>query len=131
MGLFKKKTAEEEEFEFLTNDLLIVFNQDKKTSDVAHVSEVTDEAVLVDGKYKVPIEDCEITTGKDGRNFFYRAPAQSITETERLARLEMSTVIKQMTSYQEPNVPNGLDAMKIMLVGVIVVALIIVGVVAA
>lgn len=131
MGLFKKKTAEEEEFEFLTNDLLIVFNQDKKTSDVAHVSEVTDEAVLVDGKYKVPIEDCEITTGKDGRNFFYRAPAQSITETERLARLEMSTVIKQMTAYQEPNVPNGLDGMKIMLVGVIVVALIIVGVVAA
>ena len=130
MSLFKKKN-EEEDFEFLTNDLLIVFNQDKKTSDVAHVSEVTEDAVIVEGKYKVPIEDCEITTGKDGRNFFYRAPAKSITETERLARLEMNTVLTQMTAYREPHIPNGLDGMKIMLVAVIVIALIIVGVVAA
>lgn len=130
MGIFNKK-KEENEFEFATNDLLIVFNNDKKTSDINYVTEVTEDAVRVDGKYAVPIEDCEITTGKDGRNFFFRAPAQYITETQRLAKLEINTVLKQMTAYREPVIPNGLDGMKIMLVGVILVAFIVVAIVGA
>lgn len=129
MNFFKKK--EESEFEFVTNDLLIVFNHDKRTSDINLVTEVTEDAVKVEGKYNVPIEDCEITTGKDGRNFFFRAPAEYAAETQRLAKLEMNTVLMQMTAYREPVIPNGLDGMKIMLAGIVVVALIIVGVVAA
>lgn len=130
MGLLKKKN-DETEFEFVTNDLLIVFNDEKRTSDISLVSEITEEAVRVDGKYLVPIEDCDITTGKDGRNFFYRAPNQSITETQRLAQLEMNTVMKQMTAYRDPIIPTGLDAMKIMLIAIVIVSLIVVAIVAA
>lgn len=129
LGLMKKKEVENE-FDILTNDLLIVFNHDKRTSDINMISEVTADSVKVDGKYVVPIDDCEITTGRDGRNFFYRAPAESVTETQNLAQLEMNTVMRQMTAYREPILPASMDWTKALLFAIIVLALIIVAVVA-
>ncbi|WP_117161272.1 hypothetical protein [Paraliobacillus sp. X-1268] len=126
LGLGKKK-SEENEYNFSTNDLLIVFNHEKRTSDINLVTEVTDNAVKVDGLYNVPLEDCEITTGKDGRNFFYRAPTQSIVETERLAKLEMNTVLEQITSYKPPILPSSLDWTKGLLIGLIFIALVVLG----
>ncbi|AIF45732.1 hypothetical protein [Virgibacillus sp. SK37] len=130
MGLLRKK-ENDSEFSFETNDLLIVFNENNRTSDINFVSEVTEEAVTVDGLYKVPLGDCEITTGKDGRNFFYRAPAQSITETERLAQLEQSMVLNQITNYQPPVMPNSIDWVKGLLIGLIFIAFIVLAVIAA
>lgn len=109
MSLFNKKKSDEDEFHFETNDLLIVFDQDNKTSDIKRVTSVIDGAVKVAGYYSVPLLDCEITTGAEGRNYFYRAPSQSIMETERLALLEESMVLHQITAYKPPIAPNAID----------------------
>src|SRR5690625_2914401 len=122
MALFQRK--ETDEFSMETNDLLIVFDNDKKTSDIKHVTEVTGEAVISAGYYKVPLEDCEITVGSDGRNFFYRAPSNSVMETQRLAQLELSTVLSQITAYQEPIPPTSIDWTKGLLFGLIFFAFI-------
>ena len=125
---FNGKRDDEDEFEFETSDLLIVFDDENRTSDINRVTAVSDGAVIVAGHYKVPIGDCEITTGREGRNFFYRAPSQSIKETERLAKLEMSMVLEQVTAYRQPVPNNGLDATKIVLFGLIFVAFVVLGI---
>lgn len=102
----------EDDFIVDTTDILIVFDNDKKTSDINTVTAVTDDSVIVSGMYKVPLEDCEITVGRDGRNFFYRAPSRSVVETERLAQLEMNTVLRQITAYQPPVLPSSIDWVK-------------------
>ena len=130
MKLFTRKKDENNEYSFETNDLLIVFDMDNRTSDINPVTEITEEAVTVDGMYKVPLADCEITTGRDGRNFFYRAPHESIKETERLAALEQSMVLSQITSYEPPIPPNSIDWTKGLLFGLVFIAFIIIAVVA-
>lgn len=111
MGIFNKK-QDDEEYNFETDDLLIVFDDETKTSDIRNVTAVEGNSVIVAGFYKVPLEDCEITTGKVGRNFFYRAPSKSIVETTRLAKLEMDMVLSQITAYKPPIPPTSMDWMK-------------------
>lgn len=130
MKLFSRKRDEENEYSFETNDLLIVFDMDNRTSDINHITHITEESVTVEGLYKVPLADCEITTGRDGRNFFYRAPHESIKETERLAALEQSMVLTQITSYEPPIPPNSIDWTKGLLFGLVFIAFIIIAVVA-
>lgn len=125
MNLFKRKNNDEYMFE--TTDLLIVFDDESKTSDINRVTAVEEDSVIVAGMYKVPLADCEITTGKEGRNFFYRAPSQSIRETERLARLEMNMVLEQITAYKPPIPPTSMDWTKGLLFGLVFVAFIVVG----
>lgn len=119
----KKNEVEE------TNDILIVFDDENKTSSIAHVTNITDDCINT-GQYKVPLADCEITTGQAGRNFFYRAPSQSIRETERLAQLERNMVLSQITAYRPPELPGGFDWTKGLLFGLLVIAFIIIAVVA-
>nr|WP_160155755.1 hypothetical protein [Geobacillus sp. TFV-3] len=125
MMMLKKK--EKDEFFLGTNDILIVFDDEQKTSDIQRIDEIRDGAVYVTGKYKVPIHDCEITTGQEGRHFFYRAPSRSVQETQRLAELEKCIVLRQITSYRPPE-PNQLDMTKILLFGLVFFAFIIVGI---
>lgn len=127
MGLLNKK-KNEEDYTFETTDILIIFDEEKKTSDINRVSAIEEDAVIVNGMYKVPLADCEITTGKEGRNFFYRAPSQSIRETERLARLEMNMVLEQITAYRPPMLPTSMDWMKGLLIGLLFVAFIVMGI---
>ncbi|MGD6940951.1 hypothetical protein ACQCT6_02785 [Cytobacillus gottheilii] len=128
VSLFRRKKEEDDEYIFETSDLLIVFDDEKKISDINRVTAVNEDAVIVAGLYKVPLEDCEITTGKEGRNFFYRAPSKSITETQRLAQLEISTVLEQVTAYRPPVPTNNLDGTKIFLFALIFVAFIVLGI---
>jgi hypothetical protein len=123
MGLLNKRKTEDE-FNFETTDLLIVFDDEKRTSDIKRVTSVMDGAVTVAGYYKIPLHDCEITTGADGRNFFYRAPSQSIMETERLAELEESMVLSQITAYKPPIPPSAIDWTKGLLFGLVFVCVI-------
>jgi len=118
MGLFNHR-KDDEEYIFETTDILIVFDNDKKTSDIKTVTQVTEDSVIVAGFYKVPLEDCEITTGKEGRNFFYRAPSQSVLETGRLAQLEMNMVLEQITAYKPPMLPTSMDWTKGLMFGAI------------
>lgn len=126
LNLFNKRKQQEEEdyFSFETDDLLIVFDEEKKTSDIRNITALSEESVTVAGYYKVPLEDCVITTGQLGRNFFYRAPSQSIKETERLAKLEQSMVLTQITAYKPPVLPNAMDWTKGLLFFMLVVSLI-------
>lgn len=121
MGLFNKE-KEQSEYEFETTDLLIVFDNDNRTSDIQEVTSIDKEKVTVEGMYNVPLADCDVTVGKDGRNFFYRAPQQSIKEVERLAQLEHNIVLSQITSYREPELPSATDLTKILLMGLIALA---------
>ncbi|WP_018931350.1 hypothetical protein [Gracilibacillus lacisalsi] len=129
MALLNRKKTEDE-FNLETDDLLIVFDNEKKTSDIKHVTDITDDSVICMGYYKVPLSDCEITVGEMGRNFFYRAPSRSVEETERLAQLEMNTVLSQITAYQPPALPSSLDWTKGILFALIFIAFIIIAVVA-
>jgi hypothetical protein len=118
MGIFNKKN-DNDEYIFETTDILIVFDDEKKTSDIKTITQVTEDSVIVAGFYKVPLLDCEITTGKEGRNFFYRAPSQSIRETGRLAELEMNMVLEQITAYSPPVPPTSMDWTKGLMFGTI------------
>lgn len=124
-GLLKRK--DDDDFTFETSDLLIIFDDEKRTSDVMRVTGITADSVMVEGYYKVPLEDCEITNGKEGRNFFYRAPSQSIKETERLARLEESMVLSQITAYRPPVPPTSMDWTKGLLFALVFIAFIVLG----
>ncbi|OIJ22055.1 hypothetical protein BKP45_05095 [Anaerobacillus alkalidiazotrophicus] len=110
-----------------TNDVLIVFDDEKKTSDIQRINEIRDNSLYVHGHYNIPIEDTEITNSEEGRNFFYRAPSQSITETRRLAQLEKSIVLRHITEYKQPQDENGTDITKMLLIGAIIVAFIMFG----
>lgn len=127
-GLLKKRKQEEDEFFFETSDILIVFDDENRTSDIQRVSEIREGTIYVTAKYAVPLEDCEITTGTEGRNFFYRAPSQSVLETTRLAALEQSMVLNQITAYRPPVPPAAMDWTKGLLFGLIFLAFIIIGI---
>jgi hypothetical protein len=123
--MFKKK--KDDEFYPETSDILIVFDDENKTSDIRRIDEIREGTIYVTGKYAIPLEDCEITTGQEGRNFFYRAPSQSILETIRLAHLEQSIVLNQITAYRQPVPPAAMDWTKGMLFGLVFVAFIVMG----
>lgn len=124
--MFPRRNKRRDEVMADTKDVLIVFDHDKKISDINRVDEVDAEKVVVYGKYVVPIADCEITTGGEGRHFFYRAPSRSVQETNRLAQLERSLVLSQITQYKKPQ-EQQTDITKILLIGVICVAFLMFG----
>ncbi|MFO1442681.1 hypothetical protein KDN24_05570 [Bacillus sp. Bva_UNVM-123] len=126
MRFFRKK--DDEEFFPETNDLLIIFDDENKTSEIHRISEIREGTLYVTSKHAVPIGDCEITNSIEGRNFFYRAPEQSIKETERLAALEHSIVLNQITAYRPPVPPAAMDWTKGLLFGLIFLAFIIIGI---
>lgn len=128
MGLFNKKKKQDDDFYTETDDLLVVFDNDKKTGVIERISEVREGSVFVTGKHAVPLEDLEIVNGVEGRIFFYRAPTHSIIETQRLAALERSIVLQHITAYKPPADPNAIDLTKMALMGLILVAFIVIGV---
>jgi|SRR5690625_1981735 len=131
MNIFnRKKTDEADEYVIETDDRLIVFDSDNRTSDINFVTKITSDSIIVDGLYVVPIKDCEVTTGRNGRNFFYRAPQESITETQRLAQLEKNMILSQITAYTPPVLPNSIDWVKGLLFGMLFIAMIIIAIVA-
>jgi hypothetical protein len=127
MGLLKRDKKAEEFFPE-TEDVLIVFDDEQKTSDIQRISEIKEGTLYVTGRYAIPVLDCEITTGAEGRTFFYRAPSQSITETHRLAELERNMVLNQITAYKQPIPPTSMDWTKGLLFALIFVAFVVMGI---
>lgn len=115
----KKKKQEDEEFFAETDDVIVVFDNDNRTSVIERVSEIREGVIYVTGKHAVPFEDVEITNGVEGRIFFYRAPQESVAETRRLAALEQSMVLSQITAYKPPVAPNEMDWTKALLFGLV------------
>ena len=103
MGLFNKK---EDEFNTQLEDRLVVIDIEQRTSDIVHLDEITDEHVMATGRYVIPREDCTVTTSPEGRVWIVKAETKIITELARIARLEQSTVLKQLTNYRPPETVN-------------------------
>lgn len=109
--IFGKSNEKEVDF-FETNDMLVIFDAEKNTSDIVKVTDLTEDSVIAAGRYVVARLDCEVTTGPEGRIFFYKAPTRSIQETERLASLEFNMVLNHITAYKPPVPPAQMDWVK-------------------
>ncbi|UYX52408.1 hypothetical protein M3Y14_29095 [Bacillus thuringiensis] len=127
LSKFSRQKMREEDFEPRTNDVLIVFDDEKKTSDIKRINVIEEDKLMVIGEYVIPIEDCTITNSATGRNFFYRAPTQSIMETKRLAQLEQSLVLTKITNFRPKPPESNLNVMNIVLSIIILVAFIVFG----
>ena len=104
MGLFSKK--QEDEFNVLLDDRLVVIDTDQRTSEIVYLDEIIDTHVQATGRYVVPKEECEVTTSPEGRVWIVKANTHIITELQRLAKLEQSIVLRQLTNYKPPVVEN-------------------------
>jgi len=122
--MFGKK--KKDEFNFYTNDLIIIFDHDNKTSTIEQINYIKDDTIYVTGKHAIPLNDCTVTNSEGGRNFFLRAPSNYITETKRLAQLEKNMVLTQITSYKPPVLPSSMDWTKALLFALVFVAFIVV-----
>lgn len=127
LSFIKKKKPEDEEFFAETDDLIVIFDDDNKTSVIERISYIKDGNIFVTGKHAVPMEDAVLTNGVEGRIFFYKAPEQSVSETRRLAQLEQSMVLNQITAYKPPAPPNSMDWTKALLFGLVFVAFVVMG----
>lgn len=98
--MFGRKKVDE--FDMTLDDRLVVIDMDQRTSDIVYLDEITDTHVQATGRYVVPKSDCEVTTSAEGRVWIVKAETHVINELERIARLEQSIVLRQLTNYKEP-----------------------------
>lgn len=128
MNLFnRRKKKEDEDFFAETDDVVVIFDKENRTAVIERISEIRDGNIYVTGKHAVPVGDTEISNGVEGRIFFYGAPEASITETRRLAELERSIVLSQITAYKTPQPPGSMDWTKAALFGLVALAFIVFG----
>lgn len=122
---FKRKAVEEELDLFDTGDRLIIYNTDQRTVDIVPVTGVTDTQVESIGRYIIPKQDVSVHVSDFGRVYTFEAPQKIVEETERLARLEQSIVLKQITNYKpEEEINPNSDLYKWALIFLLFVAII-------
>lgn len=107
MGLlgFGRRGSEdiEDDLEFFeTRHKLVIYNEDQRTCEIHNVTTVDEKSVIAVGKHVVDKESCQVYSGENGLVYTYKAPADIIAETARLAKLEQSMVLQQITQYKEP-----------------------------
>ncbi|MEK4477816.1 hypothetical protein NSQ91_31895 [Paenibacillus sp. FSL R7-0048] len=110
-------------------DTLVIFKDDG-TADVAAVIEINDDRLYAESamtSYSVPVGDFSSYTGRKGRIFLTGATIEASSDYQRIAALERSTVLRQITHYQgdPPIAAAGMSLLKKMLIGVGIVALLI------
>jgi hypothetical protein len=101
-------------------DILLICKDDG-TADIAPVLEINHERIhaeSADGPYSVPLSDVKAHTGRKGRIFLYPSTVENVTDCQNIARLERSTVLRQITHYADQTIePVKLPMMKIMMIG--------------
>lgn len=123
-GFGKKQAADD--FEEDLRDRLVVIDAERHTSDIVYVTDVTDTHVQARGRYAVPVDDCDVFSSRDGSVYVLKADTRYVQETKRLAALEQSIVLKQITNYKPEPVDNpNFDFMRWALVGLLFVAIIV------
>lgn len=93
----------------LSSDTLIVWESEGTDADqeefalshvgIFDVDDVRNGTVYVTGRHAVPVADCHTANSPEGLIYLYRAPSAIVRETERLAKLEQSIVLQQITDY--------------------------------
>lgn len=85
-------------------DWLVVLSQDG-TADVAFVEDVTADTVYAESSisnYAVPADDLRKFVGGTGRVYVLGADEEYITDVRRLAALQKSMVLSQITAFERP-----------------------------
>jgi hypothetical protein len=84
-------------------DTLVIMSNDG-TADIVPVTDKDEDRILggIEQEYSVPTEDVTSLTGPRGRIFVYPSTIENIVDCQRIARLEKSTVLRQITQYEPP-----------------------------
>lgn len=120
--MFKREHAD-------THDILVLVN-DAGIAEILPVQDVNDERILANSDpdrpgYAVPIGDVKTYTGRRGRVFFYNAPCEFVQDAQRIAALERSTVLRQITHYKREIEPPKANISMILLgIGVFIIILV-------
>lgn len=120
----EERTAEHDDF-YDTQHRLVIYDNENHSCEIYNVTHLSGEEVTAMGRAVVPIQDCTIHISNEGRVYTLNAPSEYIQEAKNLAALQQSTVLRQITAYREPEVPNGnMDLFKWALVFIVLVAVI-------
>lgn len=116
--------------EDLPMETLVVLSDDG-TAEIMPVVDKNEERVLGSHQGReiaVPNGIVKHYTGRRGRVYVYASNVDSIEDCERIANLEKSTVLKQITHYVPQTVEpaKSFDMTKLLLFGLVIVELIII-----
>jgi hypothetical protein len=135
-GRLIKKDIDEENWNWkngtgeanVTTDVLVVFSSNG-TAEILNIADINEERILVYGEveYAIPLADLKVFMGRKGRIFTYNASEENIADTKRIAALERSTVLRQITMFEKERMtpPVKLPMGKMILIGAAVFVLII------
>lgn len=110
-------------------DTLMIFKEDG-TADIASVTDINDERLYAENaitSYSVPVGDYTSYTGRKGRIFLCGAELDAVSDYQRIAALERSTVLRQITHFQgDPPMPMPKPIGRYILIGVAVMIFLII-----
>lgn len=125
--MFESLTKKENES--VMQDILIVFSTDGR-ADIAPIIEISDERILAVGEveYAVPLGDTKAYIGRRGRIFSFPSTSENIADVKRIAALERSTVLRQITLFEKEarTIDEKKPIGKLLLIGVVILIIIIV-----
>lgn len=105
---FSKKQEDQQQEYY--EDRLVVIESDSTVCEIYDNVTIDEDSLNASGArdLKVPKADCIVKVSETGRVWIYNAPEQHVANTERLAALERSMVLKQLTMYkpEDPQNPN-------------------------
>lgn len=116
--------------EYHPNDIVVV-TATSGMADIANVVEISEERILAKSssgqEYAIPIGDTMAYTGPKGRIFVYPTIPENVMDCQRIAALERSTVLRQITHFEREQTAEmrKLPIGKIAIIGIIVLLLII------
>lgn len=112
-----------------SRDKMIVFSSDG-TAAIANVTDANHERVAASSlhdSFSVPVGDLKSYTGEEGRIYLYASSVENVQDCKRIAELEKSTVLRQITNYKEDAEEKTTDLMKVFLI----IGIVVLGIVAA
>lgn len=86
----------------LYNDRLVII-ENNGTADIARIYDQDDNCLYAESTnhdYAVPIADVKAYVGPTGRIYVIGAESEYVTDTRRLAALEKSIVLRQVTHFE-------------------------------
>ncbi len=101
--MFNFSFGRQQQAEYEPQDLLVIVSDEDRTLRIAPVEHVDGEAIYaasaIDGRYSVPLADAQAYTGSRGRIYLTGYSLENIQDCQRLAMLERSIVLRQITHF--------------------------------
>lgn len=111
----------------VSRERIICFDTDQKTIEILPIESENEEVIRTADK-TFPRAECTLSLSKQGKVYLFQAPTYIVQGTQHLARVEASTVLRQITQYRNgADDEKRIDFFKIALVA----GIIIMGIVAA